>query len=185
MMTRERAYQILTELVKNQNLVKHHLATEAAMRALARYFGGDEEKWGLVGLLHDADYELTKDEPEKHTLVLEERIGSELEPEVMAAIKAHNADHLGIKPQTKMDWGIYTCDELTGLIVAAALIHPDKKLSSIDTEFVLRRFDEPAFARNVNRDQIRLCKEKLGLSSEDFTALALRAMQEIARELGL
>ena len=184
-MTRDRAYQILTDLVKNQNLVKHHLATEAVMMALARYFKEDEEKWGLVGLLHDADYELTKDEPEKHTLVLEERIGSELEPEVMKAIKAHNAESLGIEPQTKMDWAIYACDELTGLIIAAALIHPDKKLGSIDTEFVLRRFDEPAFAKGANRDQIRLCEEKLGFSLEGFTTLALKAMQEIAPELGL
>ncbi len=184
-MNRDQAYKILTDLVKNQNLVKHHLATEAVMKALAHHFKEDENKWGLVGLLHDADYELTKDNPERHTLELEERIGKELEPEVMRAIKSHNKEYSGVEPQSKMEWGIYTCDELTGLIVAAALIHPDKKLNSIDTDFILRRFDEPAFARNVNRAQITLCEEKLGITLKEFVEMALKAMQEIAPELGL
>ncbi len=184
-MTRDRAYKILTDLVKNQNLVKHHLAAEAVMEALARYFHEDEEKWGLVGLLHDADYELTKDNPGRHTLELEERIGKELEPDIIRAIKSHNKEYSGVEPESKMEWGIYTCDELTGLIVAAALIHPDKKLKSIDADFILRRFDEPAFARGAKRRQIILCEEKLGISLKEFVEIALKAMQEHALELGL
>ncbi len=184
-MTRGQAYKILTDLIKNQNLVKHHLAAEAVMRALARHFNEDEDKWGLVGLLHDADYELTKDNPEKHTLVLEERIGSELEPDVMRAIKSHNKEYSGVEPESKMDWAIYTCDELTGLIIAAALIHKDKKLSSIDTDFILRRFDEPSFAKGADRKQIIPCEEKLGIPLKEFVEMALKAMQAIAPELGL
>ena len=184
-MTRDGAYTILTDLIKNQNLVKHHLATEAVMRALARHFNEDEEKWSLVGLLHDADYELTKDNPEKHTLVLEEKIGSSLEPDVMRAIKSHNAEYSGVEPQSKMDWAIYTCDELTGLIIAAALIHPDKKLNSIDADFILRRFDQPAFARGADRTHITPCEEKLGMPLKEFTELGLKAMQEISGGLGL
>ena len=192
-MTRDGAYKILTDLIKNQNLVKHHLATEAVMRALYRRLEGEkssyakatEDKWGLVGLLHDADYELTKDNPEKHTLVLEEKIGSSLEPDVMHAIKSHNEEHSGVEPQSTMDWAIYTCDELTGLIIAAALIHPDKKLNSIDADFILRRFDQPAFARGVDRTHITPCEEKLGMPLKQFTELGLRAMQEISSDLGL
>lgn len=197
-MTRDQAYKILTDLIKNQNLVKHHLATETVMRALARHFKSrnsdessfakvseDEEKWGLVGLLHDADYELTKDNPEKHTLVLEERIGKDLEPDVMRAIKSHNKEYSGVEPQAKMEWGIYICDELTGLIVAAALIHPDKKLNSIDVDFILRRFHEPSFARGADRKRITPCEEKLGIPLREFTEIALKAMQDISSELGL
>lgn len=184
-MTRDEAYKILTDLVKNQNLVKHHLATETVMRALAKHFGEDEEKWGLTGLLHDADYELTKDKPERHTIELEERIGSELQSDVMRAIKSHNREYTKVEPQTKMEWGIYTCDELTGLIVAAALIHPDKKLNLIDVDFILRRFDEPAFARGANRAQIILCDEKLGIPLREFVGIALKAMQGVDKDLGL
>jgi len=104
------------------------------MKALYRRLNSEqnpqeEEKWGLVGLLHDADYELTKDTPEKHAIVLEEKIGDKLPKDVMHAIQSHNADRNGVMPQNLMDWSIYCCDELTGLIVATALIHPDKKLS--------------------------------------------------------
>ncbi len=184
-MKRDEAYKILTDLIKNRNLVKHHLATEAVMRTLAKYFNEDEEKWGLTGLLHDADYELTKDHPEKHTLVLEEKIGNELEPDIMRAIKSHNKKYSGVEPESKMDWAIYTCDELTGLIIAAVLIHKDKKLNSIDTDFILRRFDEPSFAKGADRNQITPCEEKLGIPLREFVEIALKAMQGISPELGL
>lgn len=184
-MTRDEAHKILTDLIKNQNLVKHHLATEAVMRALAKRFREDENRWELVGLLHDADYELTKDNPEKHTLVLEERIGKDLEPDIMRAIKSHNKEYSGVEPQSKMEWAIYTCDELTGLIVAAALIHPDKKLNSIDADFILRRFDEASFARGADRKRITPCEEKLGIPLKEFIEIALKAMQDISSELGL
>lgn len=189
-MDRSEAYKILTEFIKNQNLIKHHLACEATMKALYRRLNKDqnpqdEEKWGIVGLLHDADYELTKDTPEKHTLVLEKKIGDKLPPDVMRAIKSHNWHRNGVEPKNLMDWSIYCCDELTGLIVAAALVHPDKKLNSLSIEFIMNRMKEPSFARGADREMIKKCDEKLGIPLGEFVELTLSAMQEISNELGL
>jgi len=189
-MTREEAYQILVSMIKNENLIRHHLACEAAMRALYRRLNKtsdpqEEEKWGLVGLLHDADYELTRDKQEQHTLLLEEKFGDKIPNDVMYAIKSHNWQRNGVEPKSPMDWAIYTCDELTGLIVAAALISPTKKLLDINTEFVLNRFREPSFARGADRNQIRMCEEKLGIPLEEFVQIVLVAMQGISKELGL
>lgn len=189
-MSRDEAYQILIEYIKNQNLIRHHLACEATMKALYRWLTKDrtpreEERWGIVGLLHDADYELTKETPEKHTLVLEEKIGNQLDPDVMHAIKSHNADRNGVTPKSLMDWSIYCCDELTGLIVAAALIHPDKKLSSINTEFIMNRFNEKSFARGADREMIKKSGEKLGIPLGEFVDITLSAMQTISKDLGL
>lgn len=189
-MNRDEAYKILTELIKNQNLLKHHLACETTMRALYRRLNKnqtprEEERWGIVGLLHDADYELTKDTPEKHTLVLEEKIGSKLDPDMMHAIKSHNWHRNGVEPKNLMDWSIFCCDELTGLIVAAALIHPDKKLDSLSVEFIMNRFGEKSFARGADREMIKMCEEKLGITLGEFVELTLSAMQAISEELGL
>lgn len=189
-MSREEAYKILNEYIKNQNLIKHHLACEATMKTLCIRLNPNAsekeiEKWGVTGLLHDADYELTKDTPEKHTIVLEEKIGNKLDPEIMHAIKSHNADRNGVTPKSLMDWSIYCCDELTGLIVAAALIHPDKKLSSINTEFILKRMNEKSFARGADREMIKMSEEKLGIPLDEFIALTLKAMQYIHATLGL
>ncbi len=189
-MNRDEAYKTLNEFIKNQNLIKHHLACEVTMKALYRRLNfeqnpQDEEKWGLVGLLHDADYELTKDTPEKHTIVLEEKIGDKLSPDVMHAIQSHNADRNGVTPQNLMDWSIYCCDELTGLIVAAALVHPDKKLNSLSVDFIMNRFGEKSFAKGADREMIKKCEEKLGIPLNEFIDITLSAMQEISAELGL
>jgi len=170
------------------------LACEAAMKAIYDHLQiennkivdkEDEEKWGIVGLLHDADYELTKDHPEKHTLVLEEKIGKDLAPELMYAIKAHNYKYSKANPLSNLDWAIYTCDELTGLIIAAALIHPDKKLASLDVDFIKNRFYEKSFAKGANRDQIRLCEKSLDITLDDFIFIVLSSMQKIHTELSL
>lgn len=191
-MTREEGYLIVTTLIKNPNLIKHHLAAEVVMRALAQKFKTqnpgsniDEEKWALVGLLHDADYEMTRDHPEKHTIILEERIGKNLDPEIMYAIKCHNFERLKIKPKSLMDWSIYACDELTGLIIAATLVHPDRKLSALTTDFILNRFKEKSFAKGANRNQILMCEPKLNIPLNEFVEIALIAMQSISSELGL
>lgn len=189
-MSREEAYQILTELIKNQNLLRHHLACEATMKALCLKLNpqadaNEVEKWGIVGLLHDADYELTKDTPEKHTIVLEEKLGDRIPKDIMHAIQSHNSDRNGVEPKSLMDWSIYCCDELTGLIVAAALIHPDKKLTSINTEFIIKRFGEKSFAKGADREMIKKCEEKLGIALPEFVDITLAAMQTISKELGL
>ena len=193
-MTRQEAYLILTSYIKNENLIKHHLACEVAMKAIYGYLAKgkkslidpqEEEKWGIVGLLHDADYELTKNHPEVHTLVLEEKIGNKLPQDMMYAIKAHNYKFSKANPKSNLDWAIYCCDELTGLIIASALIHPDRKLSYLTVDFILNRFNEPTFAKGADRSQILLCENSLGIKLRDFIFIVLTSMQEIAPQLGL
>ncbi len=183
-MEREAALALVRKLIKNENLVRHHLAVEAVMRRLAADHGGDSEIWGLVGLLHDADYELTGHDPETHGRVMAEKLQErEVDPVVIEGVMAHNAA-LDIPRDTPLKKAIYACDELTGLIVAAALVHPEKKLSALDVPFVMRRFGEKAFARGADRDQIRTCIE-LGYELEEFVGVALEAMQGISENLGL
>ncbi|KYH31528.1 HDIG domain-containing metalloprotein [Neomoorella mulderi] len=183
-MTRQEALQLMEKHLKNKNLRKHALAVEAVMRALARHFGEDEEKWGLAGLLHDIDYESTKDDPDRHSLVGAEMLAREgLPEEVVYAVKAHNERH-GLPRTDLMSKALYATDPLTGLIVAAALIRPEKKLAIVDVPFLLNRYHEKSFARGASRETIAACSE-LGLSLEDFMHIGLEAMKEIAGELGL
>jgi len=189
-MTRDEALQILITLIKNENLIKHHLACEIVMKDLSRYFSPgenqkEEEKWGLVGLLHDADYELTHDNPKQHTLVLEQKLQGKIDEDVIYAIKSHNWKNNGVEPKSKMDWSIYCCDELTGLIIAATLVHPEKKLASLTTDFILKRFKEKSFAKGANRNQIKTCEKKLGIPLKDFIDITLKAMQKISAKLDL
>lgn len=183
-MTREEALQMVNENVKNVNLIKHMLATEAVMRALARRLGEDEEKWGLVGLVHDVDYERTADSPSQHGLIGAQMLAEAgLGEEEVNAVKAHN-EATGFQRQTRLDKALYAADPVTGLIVAAALVKPSKKLADVDTEFVLKKFKEKSFARGASREQIMSCQE-LGLTLEEFIGLAIDAMQSIAGQLGL
>ncbi len=186
-MTREKALEILEGHVKNQNLRRHGYAVEVCMRALAHYFGEDEERWGIVGLIHDADYEETKDQPEKHTRLTAQWLGEAgADEEIIAAVLTHNFSHTGENPpKSKMEWALYCCDELTGFIVAVALVRPDKKLSSVTSESVLKKFPEKAFAAAVNREQIKKCEEKLEVPLEEFIKICLSAMQAIVADLGL
>lgn len=183
-MNREEALNLVKEKIKNENLVKHCLAVEACMRALAEKFGEPSDKWALAGLLHDIDYEETKDNPEKHSLngakMLEE-LG--LDKEIVEAVKTHNEMH-GIAPESKMAKALYSVDPLTGLIVASVLVLPSKKISDLTPENVLNRFKEKAFARGANREIINKCLD-LNLDLKEFVEICLKAMQGIAGELGL
>ncbi|NLK01027.1 MAG: HDIG domain-containing protein [Clostridia bacterium] len=183
-MTREEGYKILKKNLKNNNLIKHCLAVEAVMKSLAGHFSEDEELWALTGLLHDIDYEETADDPERHSLVGGEMLEEMGFPEELVyAVKAHNEVH-GLELKSTLDKALFAVDPLTGLIVAAALISPEKKLKAIDTQFVLNRFKESSFARGANRDQIQYC-EQLGFQLEDFIGIGLEAMKSISDELGL
>jgi len=184
-MTREDALEILKENLPNQNLIKHSLAVEAIMRALARHFGEDPEKWSLAGLLHDIDYEKVKEDLSQHSLVgakMLEDLG--LDKDICQAVKVHNEAH-GIAPETLMEKALFVTDPLTGLIVAATLVLPSKKIKDLTLENVLNRFKEKSFARGANRKIIIKCQELLGLRLEDFVKIGLEAMQGIDRELGL
>ncbi|NLO89394.1 MAG: HDIG domain-containing protein [Clostridia bacterium] len=183
-MSRDEALNILKKNLKNKNLRKHCLAAEAIMRKLAERFGEDEELWGLAGLLHDIDYEETRDDSQRHSLVGGEMLAELGFPEELVhAVKAHNYMH-GIERESLLDKALYAVDPLTGLIVAAALISPEKKLSAIDTDFVLNRFKEKSFARGANREQIKACSQ-LGLELREFVEIGLEAMQEISEDLEL
>ena len=181
-MTREEALALVEARVKTRNLVKHMLAVEAGMRALAPRFSGDPDRWALAGLLHDLDYEETKDAPDRHghgTVELLRARGFSDE-EILGAILAH-AGHK--RPENPMEWALYSVDPLTGLIVAAALVHP-QRLPGLTVKNVLNRYREKAFARSASREGIAAC-EDLGLSLEEFVEIVLRAMQGISSELGL
>ncbi len=184
-MTREEGLKILKENLSNQNLIKHSLAVEAMMRVLARHFGQDEARWGLAGLLHDIDYEKTKDDPIQHSLIgaqMLENLG--LDGDICRAVKVHNEAH-GILPETTMEKSLFVVDPLTGLIVAATLVLPSKKLNDLAPENILNRFKEKTFAKGANREIIKKCEELLDLKLEEFVKIGLGAMQKISQELGL
>jgi len=181
-MNREDALRLLESKLKNRNLIKHSLAVEACMKRLAKKYGQNIEMWGLTGLLHDLDYEDTKGDFSRHGFVTAEILEKEgMDSRIIEAIKAHPGH---IARETLMAKALYAVDPLTGLIVAACLMHPEKKLGALNTEFVLNRFNEKSFSRGANREQIKTCQE-CELALEDFIALCLEAMQGISAELEL
>ncbi|MCL5961259.1 MAG: HDIG domain-containing protein [Chloroflexi bacterium] len=183
-MNRDEALDLVKENVSNQNLLKHMLATEAIMRALARRLEEDEECWALAGLLHDVDYEDTKDDPLRHSLVGAQMLAERgLSPEIVYAVKVHNEAH-GDPRKSVLDTALYSGEALTGLIIAAALVRPEKALSAVTVDSVMKRFGEKAFARGANREQIATCSE-LGLDLREFVEIGLSAMRCISADLGL
>ena len=178
----ETAKELLKAYVKRANLYKHCLATGAVMRALAERLGEDAELWHLVGLLHDLDVELTS--PEEHTQRTAEILeGYGLPQYAIKAIRAHN-DLSGVPREDKLSHALAAADNVTGLIVASALVLPDRKLSSLTLKSLRKRFKEKRFAAGAKRSSIMECEE-IGLTLDEFLELALKAMQGIAGELGL
>ena len=183
-MIREEAFKLVQEKIKNQNLIKHSLAVEACMKGLARNFKEDEEKWGVSGLLHDIDYEETKDDPNLHSVKGAEFLEKTgIDKEICQAVKTHNEAH-GIIPETKLAKSLYCVDPLTGLIVAATLVLPSKKIKDLTVENVLNRFGEKSFARGAKREIILKCSE-INLSLEEFVKICLESMKLINNQLGL
>jgi len=183
-MNREDAWALLCEYTKNPGLRKHGLAVEAAMRAYARKFGEDDEKWAIVGLLHDFDYEIhpTADKhPMEGSKILRERGYPE---DVIYAVLCH-ADHLELERRSPMDKTIYAVDELTGLISAVALVKPNKSLAEVDAPSVRKKMKDKAFARSVNRDDIVRGAAALGVDLDEHIAFVIEAMKPAAGELGL
>jgi len=181
-MERNEALALIKKHIKNKNMVKHCIAVEGEMIALARHFGEDEKLWGLTGLLHDIDYEETDADPELHAEVGAQMLEKEgLPSELVHAVRAHNEK---APIESRMDRALFAADPLSGLIVAAALMHPEKKLSAMDAGFVLRRFKEKSFAAGANREQIMTCSE-LGLELEKFVEICLQGMVDKSDELGL
>ena len=183
-MNREDAWALLCEYTKNPGLRKHGLAVEAAMRGYARKYGEDEEKWAIVGLLHDFDYEVhpTVDKhPQEGSKILRERGYPE---DIIYAVLCH-ADHLELERRSPMDKAIYAVDELTGLITAVALVKPSKSLAEVDAPSVRKKMKDKAFARSVNRDDIVKGAAALGVDLDEHIAFVIEAMKPAAGELGL
>ncbi len=182
--SREDAERILEEWTRNKNLRKHAYAVEAGMRAYAQKLGGDPERWGVVGLLHDFDYEKypdLEDHPFKGVEFLREKGYDE---ELLEGILAH-ADHTETPRDTSLKKAVYAVDELTGLIVAVALVRPSKRLSDVTVEAVRKKWNEKSFAAGVDRAMIERGAEELGVSLDDHIATVLAAMQRISDRLGL
>ena len=183
-MNREEALDSIKANVENANLVKHMLAAEAIMRSLAKRLSEDEEEWGLTGLLHDIDMELTEGDMRSHS-----KLGADLARELGAseamahAILSHNERH-GVSRKTKLDKALFCTDPLTGLVIASALVRPDKKLAGLEADSVKKKYKQKSFATGANRERIALCSE-IGLELEEFVELGLEAMQGIADDLGL
>lgn len=183
-MERTEALTLIQQMVKNKNLIKHMLATEAIMQKVATFLKEDVKVWGLAGLVHDLDYDKTLKTPEQHAILGAQMLKEAgADPKIIQAVLAHGPS-FSQERETPLDIALFAADPLSGFIVAAALIHPQKKLAALDTVFILKRFREKWFAKGANRDQIRAC-EKLGLTLEKFIELGLKAMQEISVELGL
>jgi putative nucleotidyltransferase with HDIG domain len=181
---RDEAWELLTEYVQSQNLRRHMLAVEAALRAYARRFGEDEERWAVAGLLHDFDYEIhpTLDHhPQDGAPILRERGYAE---ELIAAILSH-ADHLGLPRTTPLHKALYAVDEVTGFAGAVALVRPDKRIASVTPASFRKKMKDKAFARAVSREEMLHGAEALGVPFDEHVQLVIEAMAGIAPELGL
>ena len=180
---REEAWQLLCEWTLGESLRKHARAVEHAMRAYARKYGQDEEKWGIVGLLHDFDYERYPDQrhPQLGSEVLREHGYSE---EIVRAILSH-ADYTGVKRESLLEHVLFAADELCGFLTACALVRPDKSFATLEPSSVKKRMKDKAFARTVNRDDLWKGPEELGVSFEEHCAFVIAALREIEKELGL
>ena len=184
-MTRNEAEDLLRKYVKSERMLDHSIASEAVLRALARRLGRDEERWGLAGLLHDIDIEVVGGDLSRHGLEAE-RILTEagIDPEMVAAVKSHNEAVCGAARNTELQHALAAGETITGLIVATALVYPDKKIASVKVKSITKRMKEKAFAASVNRDTIREC-EKIGLPLDEFVEISLGGMREIADRIGL
>jgi putative nucleotidyltransferase with HDIG domain len=189
MLSRDDAWALLSEYTQNENLRKHALAVEICVRAYARKFGGDEELWGLAGLLHDFDYERwpnsdhhpSEGHPSAGSKILRERGYPE---EVVRAILSH-ADYTGVTRTTPLEHTLFACDELAGFLVACALVKPGKSIFEVETDSVKRKLKDKAFARGVHRQDVLKGAEELGVPLEEHIAFCIEALRGAADRLGL
>jgi putative nucleotidyltransferase with HDIG domain len=184
-MTRDDAWALLCEWIQNPNLRKHLLAAEAAMRAYARKFGEDEEAWGIVGLLHDLDYERHSSQAAGHPFVGIEELKRRGLPDAWTRAMLSHADYAGLTRDTPMEKALYAVDELVGFITAVALVRPNKSLAEVDVAAVRKKMKDKAFARTVNRADIVSGADGLGVPLDEHIAFVIAALQGVAPQLGL
>jgi putative nucleotidyltransferase with HDIG domain len=183
-MTRDEALSLVREYVKNDNLVKHMLAVEAAMRFYAEKCGEDVEKWSVTGLLHDFDWEIHPT-LEEHPLAGEPILRQRGVPEeIIRAVMSH-ADHTGVPRQTRMEKALYACDEVTGMITAVALVRPSRSLLDLEPSSVKKKWKDKAFAAGANRGEIEKAAAEFGIELWEHVGNVILAMRRIAPELGL
>jgi putative nucleotidyltransferase with HDIG domain len=183
-MSREEAWQLLCEWTQSENLRRHALAVEACMAHYARLFGEDEELWRVVGLLHDLDYERFPS-LEEHPFRAMEYLRARGVPEVIVRAVGAHADHTGIPRQSRLEHAIFACDEISGFIIAVALVRPNRSLDEVDVRAVLKKMKDKAFARGVNREDLLRGAEELGLPFEAHVQHVIHALKPIASQLGL
>lgn len=184
MISRENALVFLNQHIKNANMIKHCLASEVVLQAIAKKLGEDPEVWGLAGLLHDIDVEITNGDMFRHGPYSAGMLEGLLSPEAIDAIVMHNEIAAGKDRTTVFQHALAAGETITGLIMATALVYPDKKLASVKTKSITKRMKEKAFAASVNRETILEC-ELIGIPIQDFAELSLASMQEISNDLGL
>jgi putative nucleotidyltransferase with HDIG domain len=181
---RDAAWGLLTEFTQSESLRKHALAVEACMRAYAKKFGENQDLWGIVGLIHDFDYEkypTPEEHPYKGNEILKERGYSD---EIRRAIMSH-AEYSGVSRDTPMEKALFACDELAGFITACTLVKPSKSLAEVEAKSVRKKMKDKAFARSVNRNDITTGAADIGVDLEEHIAFCIEAMKGIAKELGL
>jgi uncharacterized protein len=184
-LTREKALNLLKSYVKNEKMIIHSLSSEAVMRALARHLGRDEEKWGLTGLLHDIDVEVTGADPHTHALKAEELLSDySLDADMLDAIRMHNEMATGEQRSTEFQHALAAGETITGLIYATTLVYPEQKIEGVKYKSVKKRMKSPAFAASVKRENIMEC-EKIGIPLDEFIQISVDAMREIHEEIGL
>jgi predicted hydrolase (HD superfamily) len=193
MINRERVQQLLDKYITTEWLKLHMRESEVIMRKLAKHFGENEELWGISGLLHDLDYDYVKKDPDRHVVEFDKilemenlEIGKDIPEEMYYAIKSHYEEHPKIsqKRESKLDYSLSAAENISGFLVACALVQPDKKISSVGVESVMKKFKKKDFAKTVNRNLIYGI-EKTGLSLEEFVQISLDALNEISDEIGL
>lgn len=183
-MNRPQALAIVHQYVENENLIRHMLAVEAAMRFYAGHFDEDQELWGLTGLLHDFDWEIhptLEQHPQEGAPILRQHGVPE---EIVRAILSH-ADHTGVPRQSKMEKALYACDEITGLIVAVALVRPSRSLEDLKVKSVKKKWKDRSFAAGANREEIAAAADEFGIELWEHVNNVIAAMRGISDELGL
>jgi putative nucleotidyltransferase with HDIG domain len=182
---RQKSLELLHRYIKNEKMIFHCLASEAVMRGLARRLGRDEEKWGLAGLLHDLDVEITNAEPTIHGTQTEVLLKDyDVDPEILEAIRMHNEYSSGKERSTEFQHALAAGETITGLIFATTYVYPDKKLTSVKPKSVTKRIKEKMFAASVKRENIMEC-EKIGIPIDEFAAISIESMLPIAGDIGL
>lgn len=184
MLNRDEAFKLLGKYLRDDKLIKHSLAVEAILKDMAKKLNEDENLWGLTGLLHDLDYEYTKNEPEKHSTITTQLLKGLLPETSLNAIRAHNYTHTDCIPTNSIEKALIAADAVSGLVIATALIIPTKKLVDVNTATLLNKFKDNSFARGCDRNKIELCIDE-GFSIKNFLELSLNALQKISEKIDL